>query len=94
MMAFWDGERFVPMLSTTHEKVYSDSIAVFHPIIMGKRLPQNVIQSIARTLEKDYVTDFGIASEKLGSPLFAYTNCFLRGNPCLPRTADDGNGPV
>lgn len=84
MMAFWDGERFVPMLSTTHEKVYSDSIAVFHPIIMGKRLPQNVIQSIARTLEKDYVTDFGIASEKLGSPLSAYTNCFLRGNLVSP----------
>lgn len=84
MMDFWDGERFVPTLSTTHEKVYSDSIAVYQPIILGKRLPQEVIDKIASQLEAGYVTEFGIASEKLGSPLFSFTNCFLRGNLVAP----------
>lgn len=84
MMDFWDGEKFTPTLSTTHEKVPSDSIAVYHPIILGKRLPAEVIDKIADTLARDYVTDFGIASEKLGSPLFSFTNCFLRGNLVSP----------
>lgn len=81
---FWDGERFTPTLSTSHEKVQSDSIAVFQPIILGKRLPPEVIDKVAASIKEGYIADFGIASEKLDSPLFAYTNCFLRGNLVSP----------
>lgn len=83
---FWEKDRFVPTLSTTHEKVYSDSIAVYQPIILGKRLPQYMIDKIAEQLDEEgaYITEFGIASEKLDSPLLSLQNCFLRGNIVSP----------
>ena len=73
--AFWNGERFVALTNGTHEVVASDSILYYVPIILGKRLPQQVIDKMAQDLsvEGDWLTQYGLASEKLSSPEFRIT---------------------
>lgn len=67
---FWDGDKFV----TFHngKAVDSKSVACFQPIILGKRLPQNIIDRVAEQLveEGNFLCDIGLASES-----FYSTNC-------------------
>jgi len=45
--SFWNGERFICTLDDTGEIVDEESIAVYQAIILGKRLPQEIIDKIA-----------------------------------------------
>jgi len=84
---FWDGQRFVPMVSGVLEKVRTNSSSVYLPIILGRRLPQEIIDKIAEDLavEGDFLTPYGIASEKLTSDDFALGDHMSRGY-VLPST--------
>jgi len=69
LAAFWNGERFVALVSGTHEVVATDSILYYLPIILGRRLPQQVIDRLAHDLsvEGDLLTPYGLASEKIST---------------------------
>ncbi len=75
LSAFWNGERFIALTNGTHNVVASDSVLYYVPIILGKRLPQQVIDKMAQDLsvEGDWLTQYGLASEKLSSSEFRIT---------------------
>lgn len=72
---FWDGERFVPRVNATHEPVENGSLASFIPLILGKRLPNEIIQKMACDLSKEgkWLTPYGLAGESLDSPYYRQT---------------------
>ena len=67
--AFWTGERFVGLTNYDHEVVASESYMYYVPIILGKRLPENIIDKMAEDLgmEGELLTPYGLATEKLTS---------------------------
>jgi hypothetical protein len=69
MERFWTGERFVARLAVTQEAVASESLLMFVPILLGKRLPEQVIETMIQqlTLPNRFVTPYGLASESLSS---------------------------
>lgn len=78
---FWDGEHFVAKLSGSHEIVGGRCVALYQPIILGKRLPADVLEKLIRDLsdENGYLCEHGIASEHPNSSLFEIQNGFCRG---------------
>ncbi|GHU06785.1 hypothetical protein FACS1894151_00160 [Spirochaetia bacterium] len=66
---FWNGEKFIALVSGTHEVISTDSCEHYLPIILGNRLPQNIIDKIAEDLavEGDLLTPYGLASERLST---------------------------
>ena len=69
---FWNGERFIALVNRTHEEVKTDSILYYMPLVLGKRLPPEIIRKMAADLseEGDWLTNYGLASEKLSSENF------------------------
>ena len=69
---FWKDGRFVALVNGTHEEVRTDSILYYMPLVLGKRLPQEIITKMAADLsaEGDWLTNYGLASEKLMSDNF------------------------
>lgn len=69
---FWKDGRFVALVNGTHEEVRTDSILYYMPLVLGKRLPQEIISKMAADLseEGDWLTNYGLASEKLMSENF------------------------
>ncbi len=65
----WDGEHFVCLKEYTHEPVFSGSNIHYLPIVLGDRLPQNIIDKIAEDLmdERGILSKFGLASERIDS---------------------------
>lgn len=78
---FWDGEHFVAKLSGSHEIVGGQCVALYQPIILGRRLPEEIRCKLIKDLsdENGYLCQHGIASEHQGSPLFELRNGFCRG---------------
>ena len=68
----WNGERFVAITNHSHEVVATDSVIYYLPLVLGKRLPQAVIDRMTADLlvEGDYLTPFGLCVEKLESDFF------------------------
>ena len=66
---FWNGERFDARTSATHEWVNSGSVMQFIPLLLGKRLPQEVRDKMARMLSQEnvWLTPYGLAGERLDS---------------------------
>jgi putative NADH-flavin reductase len=66
---FWNGERFIALVNETHEVVATDSCEYYLPIILGNRLPPEIIDRLAADLsvEGDILTPFGLASEKIST---------------------------
>jgi hypothetical protein len=83
---FWNGRQFISRVAETGEIVESGSIAALQPIILGKRLPPEIIDIIAEQLadEKAFLTPGGIVSERLDSPDFTVRGGFMRGNVVAP----------
>lgn len=82
---FWDGDKFV----TFHDgkPVDSMSIASFQPIILGKKLPQPIIERVCEQLteEGSFLTEIGLASESLKSANSDYgTSTFVHGRVVAP----------
>jgi hypothetical protein len=74
MGRFWNGEKFVAIKSDTGETVDTESVALYQPIILGKRLPQDVIDKLADKIGRDFISGKGIVSEALGSPHYDSTS--------------------
>lgn len=66
---FWNGERFVARLNSTHEEVTCGSLAQFLPLLLGKRLPEEIIVKTVASLAEEgkWLTPFGLAGERLDS---------------------------
>lgn len=66
---FWNGERFTSRLNETHEWVKCESLASFLPLLLGKRLPEEMIRKMAEALSEEgaWLTPYGLAGERLSS---------------------------
>lgn len=65
---FWDGEKFISMVSGTHERVERDyGILGYLPIVLGKRLPKEIIDKLAADLsvENDVLSPYGFDKERM-----------------------------
>ncbi len=81
----WDGDKFVTLHNG--KPVKSMSIASYQPIILGKKLPQNIIDRITEQLieEGNFLTEIGLASESLHSTNADYgTSTFVHGRVVAP----------
>jgi hypothetical protein len=84
---FWNGEKFVCRIDGTHEIVDTESIAVYQPIILGKRLPKEIIDKIADAVgdTSKFLVPNGIASESQQSEFYDVTNgAFMLGTLLAP----------
>lgn len=66
---FWNGEKFTSRVSGTHEWVDCGSIMSFVPLLLGKRLPQKMIEKMTAALSEEgaWLTPYGLAGERLDS---------------------------
>ncbi|MDR2530421.1 MAG: hypothetical protein LBC65_02615 [Oscillospiraceae bacterium] len=71
---FWDGERWFAYNPETGARSDSKTVALYCALILGKRLPQEILdKSIAWMFSDDGLdTPFGIASEAPTSPYFRH----------------------
>jgi putative isomerase len=67
----WDGRRFRALRSGSHEEAPGNSLFNFLPLILGKRLPKPVFQTMVRDLStRGLLTRWGLATEAPKSPKF------------------------
>ncbi|QHW35516.1 hypothetical protein GZH47_32015 (plasmid) [Paenibacillus rhizovicinus] len=66
---FWTGESFVARRNGDHKEIRTDSLILTVPIILGRRLPESVRQSLIAQLQEGgkLLTPYGLASESPGS---------------------------
>lgn len=89
----YDGEQFVGYLTQTGERVKCKSLAMFQALVLGKeRLPQHIIDKLAEDVMTpgEWLTDIGLATESLTSPLCHFGYNFVLGRvitPCNMLTA-------
>lgn len=83
---FWNGEQFVALKPGTGEVIPSRSIACYQPIILGKRLPQEIIDKIAEAVtdEREYLSPVGLTGEAMTSPECTYSLLFMKGRVVAP----------
>ncbi|MDR0819153.1 MAG: hypothetical protein LBN43_06245 [Oscillospiraceae bacterium] len=85
----WDGEQFRAKLPAKGGMLYKcGSIAQLQPVMLGHRLPKEIIAKLKERLldEREYLTDYGIASEHLQSPEF-FISGFTHGSIVAPTQA-------
>jgi len=58
---FWDGSKFIARLSSSHVPVEPDGLEGYTPVMLGSRLPKEIIDQIVDDIEKNYMTDLGLA---------------------------------
>ena len=65
----WNGEMFICRTSRTHEPIISGSLLHYTPIVLGKRLPQEIIDKLTADLmvEGEFLSPVGLASERITS---------------------------
>ena len=68
----WTGEHFVCLKQYTHEPVFTGSSLFYIPLILGSRLPQDVLDKLTADLmrEDHLLTPYGIASEDIQTDYF------------------------
>ena len=74
---FWTNDGWITMNAITREKSAPTSLIPYCALLLGKRLPQEIIDRSIDLIFRpgDYETPFGLASEQLNSPLFAHGWC-------------------
>ena len=74
---FWTPDGWVAMNAVTKEKSAPTSIIPYCALLLGKRLPQEIIDRSIELLfnSNEYMTQFGLASEQLSSPRFTHGWC-------------------
>jgi putative NADH-flavin reductase len=65
----WKGDRWVALVNGTHEEIATGSSLYYQTIVLGKRLPQGIIDKMAEDLsvEGAWLTPYGIATENLST---------------------------
>jgi glycogen debranching enzyme len=66
---FWQGDHFVAMRSGDHLIADTESLLLYLPLILGKRLPQAVREELVAGLTRPgrFLTPYGLATESPGS---------------------------
>ena len=82
---FWDGEKFITRVNGA--PVESMSAVCYLPIMLGRHLPQHIIDKVAEKLtdETAFLSPIGLCGESMKSPLSGYGNRFIlgRGEMCI-----------
>ena len=80
----WDGEKFVTLYKG--EKVESQSLACYQPVLLGDRLPKEITHKIAERLteEGDFLSPMGLCTESMKSPLCHWGWHFVLGRVVAP----------
>ncbi len=70
--AFWTGRRFVALTNGDHRIVDTKSVMFYRPMVLGKRLPQDIIDKMAADLEEEgeYLTPYGLIGQSRTSEDF------------------------
>ena len=70
---FWNGERFVGLDHETKAVIDTQSLQFYRPLILGDRLPAEVIDKMAEDLEfaNGFLTPCGFLSQHMDSPDFS-----------------------
>lgn len=78
--------RLIALQSGTHKPISSQSLLLFIPILLAKRLPQDTLKKlIDRLKESDMLTKYGLATESIGSPYYE-SDGYWRGPIWAPST--------
>lgn len=82
--AFWDGKKWSAYNSDTGRRSETQTLSLMGALILGKRLPQEIIDKTVKTLwEKGkYLTPYGLATEAVDSPYF--NHAFAQGSIIPP----------
>lgn len=76
----------VAYLGRKHKKIQTDSLILYLPVLLGKRLPEKLQKSLAAVLKgPKFRTENGFATEALDSPYYAYDS-YWRGPVWAPPT--------
>ncbi|MDR2657170.1 MAG: hypothetical protein LBB86_05015 [Oscillospiraceae bacterium] len=75
LRTLWNGRKFICIKEDTREILDVESIAVYQPIILGMRLPEEIRNAIGRAVydPETFFTHTGFASESQKSPLYDVT---------------------
>jgi glycogen debranching enzyme len=65
----WRNDHFIARLSDDGSVVESSSLIPWMPIILGARLPREILKALKRGIET-HLTDWGLATERVDSPLY------------------------
>ena len=81
---FWNGERWVAVNPATGAAADSLSLPLFCGLVLGKRLPQEIIDKTIEFVfgESGFATPFGFSSESTASPRFHHG--FSAGSVIIP----------
>ncbi len=65
----WDGTMFIARTARSHEPIRSGSLQHYIPLILGKRLPQEIIDRMTEDLLREdiFLSPFGLSSERMDS---------------------------
>jgi len=83
----WDGSRFLTVnIEDGSINSRSQSLMRFLPIILGDKLPSEIISKMVKSLKEDgYITQWGLATESVKSPLYV-DDGYWRGPIWAPTT--------
>lgn len=79
-------DRLLALQSGTHKPIESQSLLLFIPILLAKRLPQKVLENLISGLkENNMITKYGLATESIKSPYYE-SDGYWRGPIWAPST--------
>ena len=82
----WDGEQFVAKLSKTHTfDPEPTSLLSLMPLVLGEQLDAFQFKKLAARLEKEFLTEHGLATEQVRSPKYQSAG-YWRGPIWAPST--------
>lgn len=83
----WRGDRFVAPRSGDHLVAEGDSLVNFMPLLLGRRLPPEIIRVLVAGLREPgrFLTEHGVATESVRSPLYR-PDGYWRGPVWAPST--------
>ncbi|MCE7918612.1 MAG: hypothetical protein DYG85_03730 [Chloroflexi bacterium CFX1] len=69
---FWRGDHFVGVQAGGHADIESQSLLLYMPLILGRRLPQDTRENMIAQLKVpgEFLSPHGFATENLKSPLY------------------------
>lgn len=81
----WDGRQFRTWLPVKKEYYDSDSVVQLMPVMLGKRLPQDIIDVLVKRLmnEDEFLTEYGFATQNIGTDKI-FMRAFTQGTVVAP----------
>lgn len=83
---FWTGSHFAARRAMTHDRIESDSLLMYIPLVLGHRLPKYIFNTMVDVLiRKGFLTRYGLATERPDSPFYK-ADGYWRGPIWAPST--------